>query len=230
MSLLVAAAALLFAPAQNIPADALARRDRSNAQLRAEGVPVNASLPVIEAEHEARRVLGDVVAIRALALLAVSMRGGGVEEKEVRAFIRDFALDGSFTPAETAFLATAKPSEQDMAQFSWRNEAACVLLWAVGKIASLGRPEKDCSFDEVQKAIQVDRKTYLATAKLRPLPQILDEADRIYRYRWALVDQTVGGTAVPAWLNGDIAMERHHALNWLVQSPATPWDDISLDT
>ena len=38
------------------------------------------------------------------------------------------------------------------------------------------------------------------------------------------------GKPAPAGLNDDVAMERHHALNWLIGSMDQDWDDISLDT
>jgi hypothetical protein len=74
---LLAIALAFTLSAQDVAADALARRDRSNAVLKAESVPLNANLPVIESEAEARRPGTEEVALRALALLAVSMKGAG---------------------------------------------------------------------------------------------------------------------------------------------------------
>lgn len=215
---------------QAVAPDALARRDRSNAQLKAEGVPVNPSLPLIESAAEARRRDAGEVAIRALALIAVSMKGSGLPEAEWRGFIARYRLESAFTPAEADFLADPRPSEADRVAFSWRHEAACVLLWAIGKVETLGRPAGACDAKPIRALVGQDRAAYLATARLRPIDAILDQADLIYRYRWALVDRAIGGAAVPGWLNDDIAMERHHAFNWLVQNPGDPWDDVSLDT
>jgi hypothetical protein len=228
MLALLALSLAVIAPAQD--ADALARRERSNLQLKAEGVPINAGLPVIESEAEARRPTAEAVAVRALALLAVSMKGGGMPEAEWRGFISRYQLAAEFSPEEARFLADPTPSEADRVAFSWRHEAACALLWAVGKVEALGRPAQECGAEPVRTILKQDRASFLAGAKLRPVPEVLDQADLIYRYRWALVDQQVGGKPVPAWLSDDIAMERHHAFNWLVQNPGDPWDDISLET
>lgn len=227
---LLAAALALSPSAQDIAADALARRERSNARLVREGVPVNAGLPVIESEVEARRPTAEQVAIRALALFAVSMKGGGVPEQEWRGFIERYELSPAFTPDEARFIADPTPGEADRVAFSWRHEAACALLWTIGRSDALGRPEHECDAEPLRAILKQDREAYLASAKLRPIGEILDQADLIYRYRWALVDQQVGGKPVPDWLNPDIAMERHQAFNWLVQNPIVPWDDISLDT
>lgn len=224
--------ALASAPAVAQVADeAVARRDRSHVRLQAEKVPINPNLPVIEDSAAALRRNADEIGVRALALLAVSMKGAGAPEADYRGFIRRFALDAAFTPAETDFLANAAPSERDMIQFSWRFEAACTLLWAIGLIDSLDRPEKECTAASVMPLLDApDRAAALQGARLRPIAAILDEADLIYRYRWAIVDIQVGGDPVPEWLSADIALERHHALNWLVVNPPEPWDDVSLDT
>jgi Domain of unknown function (DUF4272) len=67
-------------------------------------------------------------------------------------------------------------------------------------------------------------------AVLRSKSEILDQADLIYRYRWALVDARYKGREPPAGLNPDVAMERHQVFNWLIEHSKTAWDDISLDT
>jgi hypothetical protein len=57
---------------------ALQRKERSEARLRSEGVPINSSLPFIEAEGEAKHRTVDEVAYRALALLLVAVKGQGL--------------------------------------------------------------------------------------------------------------------------------------------------------
>jgi uncharacterized protein DUF4272 len=120
-----------------VSAAALARKARSEALLRVEGVPVNDYLPVIEDETQVPRRSSDEIANRALALFA--------------------------------------------------------------------------------------------DAKLRPLPEILEHADRIYRYRWALVDARLNGRKVRG-LDDDVALERHQALNWLIGYNGAEWDDVTTDT
>src|SRR3954453_20468780 len=57
-----------------LPADALRRRARSMARLRAEGVPLNEWLPVVESEAELRLPPTEEVAMRAAATLAVALK------------------------------------------------------------------------------------------------------------------------------------------------------------
>jgi hypothetical protein len=73
-------------------------------------------------------------------------------------------------------------------------------------------------------------KQFIADAKLRPMSAILDQADKIYRYHWAVVDARVNGKSSLAKLEPGVTMERHYALNWLIGYMEQEWDDISTDT
>ncbi len=77
-----------------------------------------------------------------------------------------------------------------------------------------------------------ERRTaqFLADAKLRPLPEILDHADRIYRYHWAVVDARVNGRDPLPSMEPGVTLERHYAFNWLVGYMEQEWDDIGTDT
>lgn len=211
--------------------EALQRKERSETVLRSEGVPVNKFLPVIETEKTAKRRTKEEVAYRALALLVVAAKGGGLEQALVEKFIADYGLRRHFTPKETVFLKTASPSEDELNEFVWRYEAAWVMLWALGYVEKLEKPIATC---DVTRAVRFMRerstKQFLADAKLRSAGEILDQADRIYRYHWAVVDARVSGKNAPADLEPGVAMERHHALNWLFGYMDQDWDDITTDT
>ena len=60
--------------------------------------------------------------------------------------------------------------------------------------------------------------------------EVLDQADLIYRYRWALVDARINGREPPAGLNPSVALEWQWALNWLIRHTQEEWDYIGLDT
>jgi len=113
----------------------------------------------------------------------------------------------------------------------WRVEAAWVLLWAVGYVKELGKPETVCEVGQAVAFIkQRNAAQFIADARLRPLAEILDEADLIYRYHWAVVDARVNGTEVPAGVDPGVIYERHYALNWLIGYMDQEWDDITTDT
>lgn len=215
----------------NMSPEAVQRKERSEAMLRAEGVPINKYLPVVETESASKHRSKDEVAHRALALLVVAVKGEGLEQAVVERLVSTYGLAKYFSPKEAAFIRNASPSEHDRIQFVWRYEAAWVLLWALGYVEKLEKPTGIC---DVPRAVNFmkTRSTaqFLADAKLRPLKEMLDQSDRIYRYHWAVVDARVNKKAAPASLEPGVTMERHYALNWLVGYMDQEWDDISTDT
>ena len=211
--------------------EALQRKARSESVLSAEGVPVNRFLPAIETEKDATHRSKDEVAYRALALLVVAVKGEGLEQAIVDRVVKDYELEKRFTPKEKAFIHSPSPSERDRIQFAWRYEAAWVLLWALGYVEKLEKPTNIC---DVPRAVEFMKQRsagqFVADAKLRSVSEILDQADRIYRYHWAVVDARVNGKEAPAGLQSGVTLERHYALNWLIGYMEQEWDDISTDT
>jgi hypothetical protein len=211
--------------------EAIARKERSELLLRSEGVPINKSLPVIETEQASKRRTKDEIAYRALALLVVAVKGEGLDQPTVERIIKDYGLESRFTPKERSFIKNASPSQHDRIQFAWRYEAAWTLLWSLGYVEKLEKPSSIC---DVPRAIRFmkERKAsqFLADAKLRPLSEILDQADRIYRYHWAVVDARVNGKKPLTGIDTSVTLERHYALNWLIGYMQQEWDDISTDT
>ena len=215
----------------NISPEAIQRKERTESILHTEGVPINKSLPVIETEIEAKRRTKEEVAYRALALLIVAVKGEGLEQPIVERIIKDYDLEAHLTPKEKAFAWNISPTDHDRVQFVWRYEAAWVLLWALGYVEKLEKPTDIC---DVPRAVTFmhERKVmqFVADAKLRSMQEILDKADQIYRYHWAVVDARIKGTEAPAALEPGVTLERHYALNWLIGYMEQEWDDISTDT
>ena len=213
------------------PASAKARKTRSIARLEREKVPILPSLPRVEDESEAKVPAKDAVVDRAIALVAVAARGAHAPTEFLKTFAREFNLLPKLSREEKAFWKLAKPSRQKLATFSWRWEALVVLLWALGFVPKLTRPEK---LVDVQKLVAIVHgkglKKLRAEAKLRPVKELLDFADLMYRYHWAVRDAQLNGRPAPARLNPDIVMEWDHAARWLVGYSGQKWDDITLDT
>jgi hypothetical protein len=220
------------APARSAgPASAEARKTRSIARLKREKVPVLSSLPRVEDESEARVPAQDAVVDRAIALFAVAARGTHAPAEFLATLAREFDVLPKLSREEKAFWKRAKPTRQKLSTFSWRWEALVVLLWALGFVPRLTRPEK---LVDVQRLVAIVRgkgpKRFRAEARLRPAKALLDFADLMYRYHWAVRDAQLNGRPAPARLNPDIVMEWDHAARWLVGYSGQKWDDITLDT
>lgn len=211
--------------------EAQERRARSEKILKEEGVPINDWLPFIETVSESTRRDTQEVAIRAMALCIVAAKGEGVDQDLIDQLVKSFDLASSFTPKERVFIENTNASQHDHIQFVWRYECYWVMLWALGFVDKLARPETIC---DVSVAIPLlrdnGRDGFLQKAKLRSQAEFLDAADLIYRYHWAIVDARINNREMPAGLEQGVVMERHYALNWLIGYQDQDWDDISTDT
>jgi len=211
--------------------EALQRRTKSEAILGGESVPLNAHLPVIESSGEVRLRSKSEIAYRTLALLTVALKGEGLEPPFLDTIVRRYQLQPHFTPKETAFLSSSTPPPQDVVSFTWRYESAWTLLWALGYVSELGKPSDICDVPMAVKTMKErTAEQFLNDANLRPLAQVLDQADLTYRYHWAVVDARINDRPCPAGLDPGIVYERHYALNWLIGYMDQEWDDVSTDT
>jgi len=209
--------------------DQLRRKAITEALLQAEGIRVLPHLPAIESESEVALPDADTIANRLRCLIVVAAKGGGIDQDIVDAFATEHDLHSLFTPDEAAFITDPSPSERDSIQFSWRYEAAWVLLWALGwGDKTLGLPRETCDVDLIVETVRE------APELTRPTPRtasdVLNEADLIYRCHWAVRQSDLDGTDVPGGFDPGVVMERHHALNWLIGYVSDGWDDVSTDT
>lgn len=214
-----------------ISAEAIDRKLRSEGILRAEGVPVLATLPAIETTAEALKRSKEEVALRTLCVLFVAAKDEGLGEELVEQLLESYELRPHLTPKELAFVLEKSPSQHDRIQFTWRHEAAWALLWALGFVAQLGKPSQICDVG-FAAGTMAERTTseFIEDAKLRPITDILDQADLIYRYHWAVRNARLRGQQVPAALDPGVTQERHHALNWLIGCGEQAWDHVTTDT
>jgi hypothetical protein len=214
-----------------MPQEALQRKLRSERSLEQQAIHINRNLPVIETEAEITSRTLDEVAYRALALLVAAVKGEGLEQAIVRKVVDEYGLAPHFTPKESVFIENPEATEHERIQFAWRYEAAWTLLWALGYVGELGKPAGIC---DVARAVRIMQErtaaAFVAQANLRALPDILDQADLIFRYHWAVVDARINGRPAPEGLEPGVVRERHYALNWLIGYMDQDWDDISTDT
>jgi hypothetical protein len=135
------------------------------------------------------------------------------------------------TPREKSFLLEENPAQKDLIEFSWRYESLWVLLWALGYVESLDYPSSQCDVPRAEETLgKAFSEQFVKQAALRPLSEILDEADLIYRYHQAARDAWINGQPPPANLDLGVVYERHYALNWLIGYENQDWDDVSTDT
>lgn len=212
-------------------AEAIDRKLRSERTLRSEGVPFLATLPVIETTAEALQRSKEEVALRTLCLLLVAAKGEGLGQEVVEGVLEFHGLRPHLTPKELAFVLDNSPSQHDRVQFTWRHEAAWTLLWALGFVAQLSKPAQICDVEFAARTM-TERTTaqFIEDSELRQIADILDQADLIYRYHWAVRNARRKGQLVPAALEPGVTEERHYALNWLIGYNEQAWDQVTTDT
>lgn len=215
----------------SLSTEAIDRRVRSVTILKDRGVPFIDHLPVIEDSTTTKRRSTEEIARRAIALAIVSMKGEGLEQETVESLLEKYGATPFLTANETEFVVNEEPDENSRIQFVWRYECLWVMLWALGYVDELKYPESVCDVKEAVSII-ADRSTeqIVADSQLRELSEILDQADLIYRYHWAVVSARLEGEPPPASLEKGVVMERHHALNWLIGYMEQEWDDVTTDT
>ncbi|MEL7084026.1 MAG: DUF4272 domain-containing protein [Cyanobacteria bacterium P01_A01_bin.3] len=207
------------------------RKQRSLAILEAEGVPYLETLPVIESEENSEIRPEEDVEFRALCLVIVAAKGEGVEQAVINQLVEDYGLAKYLTPDERAFIDNANPTQQQRIDFLWRYESAWVMMWALGFLDELPRPDTIADVPQLVGIVRDNStESFQEAAQLRPAAELLDRADLIYRYNWAVTDARINGREAPANLNGSVVYERHYSLNWLIGYFGQDWDDVSTDT
>jgi Domain of unknown function (DUF4272) len=209
--------------------DQVMRKAWAEDVLNGQGIPVNKHLPCIESGAEVQLRSAREVADRLLALAIVAVKGEGLEQEAIEGIIADKNARGLFTPKELAFINDPEPSDHDKTQFVWRYEAAWVLYWALNYTDEpLSFPGAICDVPLLVETVR-DAED-LSTNGLQSANDILNEADLIYRYHWAVRQASIDGDFAPGGLDGGVVMERHYALNWLIRYCDADWDDVGTDT
>jgi len=214
----------------NPSATQLARKKRNIAIVKEMGLPWIEHLPVIEDDTKIKPRTADEVATRCLATAFCAVKGESNDQKLIDRLVKDYSAKSFFSSAEQKFLANPKPSRQDLANFAWRYECVHVFLWALGYLPKLNAPDQIANV-AAEVGIIRDRgpQHFEKDARLRPLSEILDQADLYYRLHWAAIEMRLKGQTNER-INEEIILERHRALNWLIRYMNQSWDDVTTDT
>lgn len=204
-------------------------RANSEAILQREGVPFIKHLPMVEPLAETNFRTTQEVTDRTIGLLLAAIYGASADRELLARMTKHWGAADLFTPKERAFFAIKEPTDHERAQFSWRYEAVWVLVWSLGFVDELSRPDEIVDIDVLAPLISnLGPDGFRSKAKLRD--GALDALDLTYRYHWACVDARINGREAPAGLSSSVVMERHYALNWLTNYGDSDWDDVSTDT
>ena len=218
------------APLPEFPSG-MERKARSEARLQKLNVPILQELPPITAEEEAAFPTPVEVARRALVLTAMALYATGTSQEDVREFLNHYQVADALSPKEQAFLKNPNPPAIDKSIHSWRIQSLPILLWALGLVE---KPELPIGAADAQELVNFVQG-YLSPDAfpdmcLRPLPEILDAADLIYRCHWLVRQAQLKHIKPPAGLSGFVTEEWHYALKWLTEHAGKGWDNVDTST
>jgi hypothetical protein len=206
------------------------RKARSEALLVGYGVPFNPYLPAIETQDEISFRTGADIMHRAMALFVASYAAIHGSVGTAHALIDRWMIADKLSPFERAFLFGDGADDRSRIQLSWRCEALAVLMWAIGLIERMPFPDGTFDFSSLAEFWLPLEGTSWDHVVTRSPDEILDQADLIYRFHWAVRDAQLLDNDPPAGIDAGVVMERHHALNWLIGYDEAEWDDIATDT
>jgi len=173
---------------------------------------------------------------RALSLGAAVARSFDAPRKEVIAFVEGAGLLQELTPLEHSYIYSSRRSAQQTVNMSWNSEALAVLLWSIGKLASLPGPDTQCSTGDLSDALppygNEPLDQFRGTASRRS-ERVLFEMAKTIQLQHVVARQRKSNTKyLPDFglVNIEIVQERHRAINWVVGYCAQDWDDVTADT
>jgi len=131
--------------------------------------------------------------------------------------------------SERKFLLDKQPSKRDIVHFSWQIESLFFVAWCAGLLDADEVPVTQSSVQPIlelfpQVAELPDRLR--GAICVRPLAEILDRADLLYRLHWALSDDY----AACADVDGGVVQEWRRAVNWMLRYQGQDdWDKVATD-
>ncbi len=213
------------------------RRDKNNKFIQSMGIACLENLPTVEPSSAVQLKNIDTICKRAIACMLSIQLAYDIEEKngynESKEFfyklLLNYNVENELLEKEKRLFENAY-SEQDVIDVVWTYETYWSLVWALGLIKDIKKPNGIC---DCQKAITLvsDCSSYEAfrkKCKLRPVEEILDMLDLYYRYHWACVEKRLRPETNIGDLNPEVVMERRKGLEWLIDD-IYEWDEISLD-
>lgn len=204
------------------------RKKKSLEILRKEGVPYLELFPPYD---KCKLRTKEEICIRVLCLMVTAFRAEGLNKQKAWELAEELAVTNNFSPEELNFLNKEILDPQDKINFLWRYESLWILLWVLGYIKELKRPEDICDVPEAVSIIKErKRDKFIKEAMLKPVSEILDIADLTFRYHWAVRNAWIKNEKPPAKLDSSVIYERRYALEWVLNNHNEDWDNIDTPT
>lgn len=198
---------------------ALERKKNSEDLLSREFIPVDLDLPAFYEEQELTLRSAQEVAKRILVLAYLNCLTQAPESQaEIVAFLQEENLWEVASEEEKRLFKESEWTEDEITMVLWHSEAMELLLWALSKIETLPWPTQEQDIGHTISLLPPflsPVSSFVESVFLRPLSEIADQADLLFRMRWAMMKAEEQGKE-PLPLHPAIAYERQHAMDWLL--------------
>ena len=171
------------------------------------------------------------VAKRVLALIAVVDKAQNQSTDELTRWVSKHKIAEYFSPKEADFFKRSAPSQDEVANQSWRAEALVPLVWALGLIDELPPLNIQISWANIPalNLICKDPEAFIKRASLRPKKDLDRAEEDLYHQHWRVRDAQLHRKQMPEELDPGIVYERRYASSWLV-GWGDDWDNVATDT
>jgi hypothetical protein len=205
-----------------------ARKQKTEILLKEKGIPYIDWLPLSEAEEDVHPRTTQEIGERIICLFCLS---GTAFSEGVTSFIeylKKHKLWSSLSKEERVYLSNPTYGNQAQINATWRIEALYLLVWAVSLVPELPFPPVAADINDFIDALPgsgEDPDDFINSLTLKPISQIMDASDLIYRLHWA-----TNQPDCPSDIDGGVVREWHHAINWLTNYDGESWDWVATDT
>ena len=202
-------------------------KEHSHEFLRRHSVPINEALPLIETMDELSPQEASSVAMRIVVLNHVIGIGFGGDARRLKGLLEEFGLFAHASRREQDLLSRTDHTPQEKVNATWLVECVQSLSWCLGLVGL--DPFRHCDDDLASHFPKpfADPRDFIASARLRPLDEIFQQADLHYRLHWASRNARLMHQRCS--VSEGLISERRKALDWVIGVEAD-WDKIPLDT
>jgi len=201
-------------------------KNKNTEYLSSIGIDVPVHLPQIESLEEVKPRTAHDIACRLSALAYVIGLGFDAKGKDLIEQLNKFNLMSYVSGYEKDLLNQDIIGDQDKINMSWLTECAQALAWCIG-LVDLDH-FKHCDDDLANKIpFKVDPQKFIQNAQLRPITEIQEQSDLLYRMHWYA--RNCGLTGQDCELSEGIVSERRKAIDW-AYGVEEDWDEVPMDT
>ncbi len=201
-------------------------KNKNTEYLASLGIKVPEHLPLIESLDEVSPRSSTDVASRLCAIAYVIGLGFDVNGSELMVQIEKYNLVHFVSDYEKELLERKSVEGQDKINMTWLTESAQSLAWCIGLVVLDHFTHCDDDLAD-QIPFKTDPSDFITNAKLRPIEEIQEQSDLLYRMHWYARNCSLTGKECEFSMS--IISERRKAIDW-VYGLEENWDEVPSDT